>query len=87
MPIDLYKSDAVEFKVLEEGLLPPLNSIPGLGANAAQAVVNARKEMKFDSIEDLRSRGKLATTIIDKMRNMGILEGIPESRQISLFDL
>ena len=87
LPIDLYESDATQFRVMEDGLLPPLNSIPGLGANAADTVVKARQEERFCSIDDLHSRGKVATAIIDKMRNMGILEGMPESSQISLFDL
>ncbi len=87
LPISLYESDATKFRVTEEGLIPPLNSIPGLGANAAEAVVRARNEDKFYSIDDLRTRGKVAKTIIDKMRDMGILEGMPESSQVSLFDL
>ena len=87
LPIDLYESDATKFKVIGDNLLPPLNSIPGLGENAAKALVSAREEEDFCSIDDLRSRGKVSKTIIDKMKDMGILEGLPESSQISLFDL
>ncbi len=87
LPIDLYESDATKFRVIGENLLPPLNSIPGLGENAAKALVNARTEEAFCSIDDLRARGKISKTIVDKMRDMGILEGMPESSQISLFDL
>ena len=87
LPIDLYESDATKFRVIGDNLLPPLNSIPGLGENAAKALVNARTEEPFCSIDDLRARGKVSKTIVDKMRDMGILEGMPESSQISLFDL
>ncbi len=87
LPIDLYESDATKFRVIGESLLPPLNSIPGLGENAAKALVKARAEETFCSVEDLRARGKVTGTIIDKMRDMGILNGMPESSQISLFDL
>ena len=86
-PIDLYESKATEFRVTNEGLIPPLNSIPGLGENAAETIVKAREEERLYSIEDLHTRGKVANTIIDKMRDMGILNGMPESSQISLFDL
>ena len=82
LPIDLYNSDASAFKVTDEGLVPPLNSIPGLGKTAAETIVKAREEEKFSSVDDLRSRGKVAKTITDKMREMGILEGMPESSQI-----
>ncbi len=87
LPIDLYESDSTKFRVIGDNLLPPLNSIPGLGENAAKALVSAREEEAFCSIDDLRSRGKVSKTIIDKMKDMGILEGLPESSQISLFDL
>ena len=87
LPIDLYESDSTKFRVIGDNLLPPLNSIPGLGENAAKALVAAREEEAFCSIDDLRSRGKVSKTIIDKMKDMGILEGLPESSQISLFDL
>ena len=86
LPIDLYESDSTKFRVIGDNLLPPLNSIPGLGENAAKALVAARNEEAFCSIDDLRSRGKVSKTIIDKMKDMGILEGLPESSQISLFD-
>ena len=86
LPIDLYESDSTKFRVIGDNLLPPLNSIPGLGENAAKALVSARNEEAFCSIDDLRARGKVSKTIIDKMKDMGILEGIPESSQISLFD-
>ena len=78
--------DYTKFRVIGDNLLPPLNSIPGLGENAAKALVAAREEEAFCSIDDLRSRGKVSKTIIDKMKDMGILEGLPESSQISLFD-
>ncbi len=87
LPIDLYESDATKFRVIGDKLLPPLNSIPGLGENAAKALVSARKEEPFCSVEDLRSRGKISNTIVDKMKDMGILDGMPESSQITLEDL
>ena len=82
LPIDLYESDSTKFRVIGDNLLPPLNSIPGLGENAAKALVSAREEEAFCSIDDLRARGKVSKTIIDKMKDMGILEGLPESSQI-----
>ncbi len=87
LPIDLENSKATAFKVTEEGLLPPLNSIPGLGKNAAEAIVNARNTEAFSSIDDLHVRGKVSTSVIDKMRDMGILKDLPESDQTTFFDM
>ena len=51
--IDLYKSDANEFIIDGNTLIPPFNSIPGLGTNAAFNIVKAREEGEFLSKEDL----------------------------------
>ncbi len=71
MPIDLYKSSSTKFIVEEDGIRPPLNSIPGLGTVAAQGIENARKDGKFMSIDDLRIRAKsrsICNRLIKKIR-------------------
>ncbi len=45
--IDLYKSSADEFIIEGNTLIPPFNSIPGLGTNAAINIVKAREEGEF----------------------------------------
>ena len=45
--IDLYKSDASEFIIDGNTLIPPFNSIPGLGTNAAFNIVKAREDGEF----------------------------------------
>lgn len=87
LPIDLYKSHATKFLVEEDGLRPPLNSIAGMGTVAAEALFNAAQEKPFNSIEDVKKRGKIGNSAIDLLRKFGCLKGIPESDQISLFDL
>ena len=44
------------------------------------------KKGKFLSKDDLRIRAKLSKNVIDKMSEVGLLEGMPESNQLSLFD-
>ena len=48
-------------------------------------IENEAKKHPFISIEDFQSRCKVSTTLIDKMRMMGIFKGMPESSQLSLF--
>ncbi|MFA5602135.1 MAG: PolC-type DNA polymerase III [Bacilli bacterium] len=85
--IDLYKSDNMHFVIDEdnETLIPPFRTIDGLGDTVANKIVSERAKSNFVSIEDLQKRAKLSTTLIDKMRIMGILNGMPESSQLSLF--
>ena len=66
-------------------LIPPFNSIPGLGTNAAFNIVKAREEGEFLSKEDLQQRGKVSKTIIEYLDNQGCLESLPEQNQLSLF--
>ena len=61
--IDIYKSDAKKFMPTEDGILPPLNALPGLGINAAESIVAARQEGEFFSIQDLRERAKISKTV------------------------
>ena len=85
--IDLYESEAKKFKIKDGKILPPLNAIAGLGETAAENVVKARNEERFMSVDDLQVRSKLSKTIIEIMENQGILNGMPKSSQVSLFDM
>ncbi|WP_059170145.1 PolC-type DNA polymerase III [Bacillus sp. FJAT-27445] len=83
--IDLYKSSAAEFIIEGDSLIPPFNSIPGLGTNAAENIVRAREKGEFLSKEDLQQRGKVSKTILEYMDKQGCLDALPEQNQLSLF--
>ncbi len=85
LPIDIYESGASRFKMEEDGIRPPLNSIPGFGTVAALGVEKARKDGEFMSINDLKIRSGLGQSGIEILRNAGCLEGMSESNQMSLF--
>ena len=87
VPIDLYKSDSRKFIVTPEGnLLPPLNALQGLGLSVAQSIVEGRKDGEFRTIEEFKSRTSAGASIVELLKENGVLRGIPESDQISLFD-
>ncbi|RSK45097.1 PolC-type DNA polymerase III [Bacillus canaveralius] len=83
--VDLYRSSADQFLIDGDSLIPPFNSIPGLGTNAALNIVKARGEGEFLSKEDLQQRGKISKTILEYLDNHGCLESLPEQNQLSLF--
>jgi len=66
-------------------IYPPFNAIDGLGDTVAKNIVAERDKGKFISIEDVQKRAKVSQTLIDKMKEMGILDGMPDSNQLSLF--
>ena len=85
VPIDLYKSDAKKFLKTDEGILPPLNALAGLGESAAIAIVEARQQGEFMTIDDLRVRAGVNKTAIEVLKNEGCLDGMRESNQLTFF--
>ena len=87
MPIDIYRAKARHFQIIDGKLMPSLSSIDGLGEKAADAVVDSVKDGAFLSREDFRNRTKVSKTVCDLMGDLGLLFELPESNQLSLFDL
>ncbi len=83
--IDLEKSSATKFVIENNSLIIPFRAIEGLGNTVAQNVIEEREKSPYISIEDLQNRGKINATTIDRLRLLGVLDGIPESSQLSLF--
>ena len=84
--VDLYNSESNVWKVKDDkSIFPPFSAIDGLGDTVAKNIVEERNKQKFISIEDFQRRCKVSGTLIDKMRVMGIFEGMDETNQLSLF--
>ena len=85
--IDLYRSDATKFVVDRErkSLIPPFDVLDNLGENNAVTVIEARQSGEFYSIEDLQRRTKLSQKNIDDLRDLGVLDGLNENDQLTLF--
>ena len=91
LKIDLYQSDAIKFQVVEDKLLPPFSVIEGMGGIAAEALAVAahaetERGEKFLSKDDIRQKAKVSQTVLDTMAELGLLGGLPESNQLSIFD-
>ena len=91
LKIDLYQSDAIKFQVVEGKLLPPFSVIEGMGGIAAEALAVAahaetERGEKFLSKDDIRQKAKVSQTVLDTMDELGLLGGLPESNQLSIFD-
>ncbi len=85
LPVDLYKSDVRRFiPEGETGLRAPFTALGGLGETAAQSIVDARSE-PFISVEDLKIRGKVSSSVLDLLREHGCLKELPETNQVTLF--
>ena len=85
--LDIYRAKGLDFQILDGALMPALNTIEGLGDTQALSIEAEAKKEKFLSLDDFRIRTRTSKTIIDSLVELGILDGLPESNQISLFDL
>lgn len=85
--VDLYRSHSDEFIIGEDGILPPLKGLDGVGETAAKNIVKERELGRFISKEDLINRARVSRTVIEALTNHGCLDDLPDSNQISLFNV
>ena len=89
-PIDLYQSDAIKFKVTEDGRLrPPFVSISGLGETAAWDLARCTEGgQRFISIQELgRACPKVSQSHLEQLKTLGALGDMPETSQLSFFEM
>lgn len=84
--VDVNKSHASQFIIEDNTLLAPFRAVPSLGESLAHQIVQAREESEFLSREDLAKRAKVSKTIMEYFTENGVLNHLPESNQLSLFD-
>ncbi|MBQ3094500.1 MAG: PolC-type DNA polymerase III, partial [Clostridia bacterium] len=87
LPVDLYKSHARKY-LLEDGALRlPFSSVNGLGGAAAEGLMNGRGDEPYFSVDELQERTGISKAIVESLRELGALEGLPQSSQISFFEM
>ncbi len=83
LPIDIYKASDTRFQIFDGKIMPSFLSIEGMGEKAAKQLKEAADEGQFISKEDLQSRSKIGKTTIDKLSELGILDDMPDTNQLS----
>ena len=87
VPIDIYKADANRFQIVDDrSLMPSFMSLIGMGEAAAQQLKLAAEAAPFTSLKDVKSRGGVNQSLVEKMDELGILSALPKDDQFSLFD-
>lgn len=85
LPVDIYKSDAYKYLVEDGKIRLPFSSLGGIGENAAKCLADAGKKGQYISIEDLQNRASASKSIVEALEEIGALDGIPKTSQISFF--
>ena len=87
LPVDAKLSGAATYHIEDGKLRMPYLSIAGCGSNAAFKLKEVVDAGNYMCIDDIQQQSGLNSTVIDKMREMGVFGDIPNSAQMSLFDM
>ena len=101
-PIDIYKAKRSDFQVIGGCIMPSFDSIPGIGTkdddidyrndgpisekSTAMKCELEAKNGEYSSIENFSKRTGVNKTIIEEMKKLGLLDGLKESDQNTVFD-
>lgn len=83
---DIFLSDATEFIIYNNSILPPFNCIDGIGDDVARTILEARNIKPFISLYDVIERTRLNKTSIIKLQDLGVFDSLPKNDQIGLFE-
>ena len=87
LPVDLYRSDAKKFMMEGKQIRLPFTTLKGLGEAAAISLVESRAGgYTFMSKSDVQMRSGVSKSVMEILEGAGVLAGMAESNQVSLFD-
>ena len=86
LPMDIYESEALHFRIKDGKLIPPFVAVAGLGETAAKDIEAGREGRTFLSIEEFAAAcPKVSKTHIENLKEAGAFGDLPDTSQITLF--
>ena len=85
LPARLGASHATKFTVEDGKVRIPFRALEGMGETAAVSLAEEYEKCRFSSVEDISIRTSVNNTNMETLREHGVLDGLPESDQLSLF--
>lgn len=85
LPVHYLKSDATKYVIEDGDLRLPLLSVDGCGENAARSLKETIASNNFVSVEDIQVESGINKTVMQKLEDMNVFEGLAKSAQMTFF--
>ncbi len=86
LPVDLYKSHWYQFTIEDNKIRLPFNAVAGLGEAAAKSLhEQANPADPFISCDDLQNRTGITKAVVQTLKDLGVLDGLPDTSQMTFF--
>ena len=86
LPVDLYKSHWYKFTMEDGRIRLPFSAVAGLGEAAAKSLYQAADPNDpYISCDDLQNRTGISRAVVQSLRDLGVLDGLPDTSQMTFF--
>ena len=85
LPVHYLKSDATKYVIENGDLRLPLLAIDGCGENAARSLKETIGKNNFVSVEDIQIESGINKSVMQKLEDMNVFEGLDKSAQMTFF--
>lgn len=85
LPIDIKNSHAMKFLPENGKMRLPFGALSGIGEKAAYSIYEAAQKGDFVSREDFAVEAGVSKTIIQNLADLGAMDELPDTNQMSLF--
>ncbi len=87
LPVDIKKSRATVYYIEDGKIRMPFSALSGVGETAAKGIEEGIKKhgTDFVSVDDFQTKTGASSAVVGALREIGALEGMPETAQISFF--
>jgi DNA polymerase-3 subunit alpha (Gram-positive type) len=87
LPVRYNKSDVARYVIEDGDLRLPFLVVEGCGEGAAEEMKRVIDSGDFISVDDIKIKSGLNNTVVERFGAMDVFEGLPQSAQLSLFEL
>lgn len=85
LPVHYLKSDATSYVIEDNNLRLPLLAVDGCGENAAKSLKETIDKNNYVSIEDIQIESGINKTVMQKLEEMNVFDGLAKTAQMTFF--